>query len=87
MVEVEGRPFKHTDPDGITERLLIPLMEQLGIKGSKKAVKTLMIRQTYIGQMTCQFLLPGKLLAVTFFDSYLQLLLTRCLGLQCLRAT
>ena len=55
VVEVEGTPFKHTDPDEITERLLIPMMQKLGIKSSKKGVKTLIVRQTMIGHLTVQF--------------------------------
>ena len=59
VVEVEGTPFKHTDPDEITERLLIPMMEKLGIKSTKKGVKTLIVRQTMIGHLTVQF--SGKM--------------------------
>ena len=55
VVEVEGTPFKHTDPDEITERLLIPMMDKLGIKSTKKGVKTLVVRQTMIGHLTVQF--------------------------------
>ena len=55
VVEVEGTPFKHTDSDEITERLLIPMMQKLGIKSSKKGVKTLIVRQTMIGHLTVQF--------------------------------
>ena len=65
VVEGEGRPFKHTEPDEITEHLLIPLMEKLGIKTSKKGVKTLIIRQTYIGHLTCQF--SGMLMAPKWY--------------------
>ena len=55
VVEVEGTPFKHTDPDEITERLLIPMMHKLGIKSSKKTVQTLIVRQTMIGHLIVQF--------------------------------
>lgn len=55
VVEVEGTPFKHTDPDEITERLLIPMMNKLGIKSTKKGVKTLVVRQTMIAIGTSRF--------------------------------